>query len=381
MAKKKKEETTEEVVKEKIDIKKEDNVTKVKLKSKEVEETITKIDLSKPIQETEKENVTEEIVEETPTEQEESPVIEEVTNEEVEEQTQEPEKEVVNTVAPERDPQLPENVQGLLAFMEETGGDIQDYVALSKDYSDIPDQDLLRDYLSQTKPHLSNDEVSFLMEDSFSFDEEIDEERDIKRKKLAFKEQVASARQHLDQLKSNYYREIKAGSRLTPHQQQALEFFNRYQEESQQQEEQAKQTQADFMNKTNQVFNDKFKGFEYEIGDKRFRFNVKDASKVKQTQTDVNNFFNKFVGEGGQMNNAKEYHKSLFTAMNPDTVANHFYEQGRADAMKQSVSKSKNIDMTPRQSHGDAPTGGIKYRALNSEPSRQKFQIKNKFNN
>jgi len=376
MAKKKKVETTEEVVQEKVDVKKEENVTKVNLKAKEVEETVHKIDLSAPPPVKEVENTE---VEEL---KEEAPVLEEVTDEEVE-QTQETTEVIEQTTKqPEQAGiELPEGVEGLLSFMKETGGDIQDYVALNRDYSEVDDKDLLRDYLVQTKPHLSSDEVNFLMEDNFSYDEEIDEERDIKRKKLAFKEQVADARQHLDGLKSNYYREIKAGSRLTPQQQEALEFFNRYQEESQNQEEQAKQQQEDFTSKTNQVFNDKFKGFEYEVGEKKFRFNVKDTVKVKETQTDVNNFFNKFIGKTGQMNDARGYHKSLFTAMNPDTVANHFYEQGRADAMKESVVKSKNIDMAPRQSHGEVTTGGTRYKALDVNPSKYKFQIKNKLNN
>jgi hypothetical protein len=377
MAKKKKENVTEEVTQEQVDVKKEDNVTKVELKAKEIEETVHKVDLSAPPpikEETEK-------VEAEKT-QEENPVLEEITDEEVEE-VQET-TEVVEQIVKESEQtgvELPENVQGLLAFMQETGGDIQDYVALSRDYSDVDDKDLLRDYLTQTKPHLSSDEVNFLMEDNFSYDEEVDEEIDVKRKKLAFKEQVANARQHLDGLKSNYYREIKAGSRLTPQQQEALEFFNRYQEESQNQEEQSKQQYEDFTNKTNQVFNDKFKGFEYEIGEKKFRFNVKDTNKVKETQTDVNNFFNKFIGKTGQMNDARGYHKSLFTAMNPDVVASHFYEQGKADAMKESIGKSKNIDMTPRQSHTEATVGGMTYKALDVNPSKYKFKIKNKLNN
>ena len=377
MAKKKKEKVTEEVTQEQVDVKKEDNVTKVDLKSKEIEETVHKIDLSAPpptkeVKETEVETEQSQI---------EESVLEDITNEEVEE-IEETTSTIEQTI---KEPQkinneIPESVQNLLAFMEDTGGNIEDYVALSRDYSDIPDKDLLKDYLTRTKPHLSNDEINFLMEDNFNYDEEIDEEKEIRRKKLAFKEQVANARQHLDDLKSNYYREIKAGGRLTPQQQEALEFFNRYQEESQHQEEQAKQQQADFNNKTNQVFNEKFKGFEYEVGEKKFRFNVKDADRVKQTQSDVNNFFNKFVGKTGQMKDVRGYHKSLFTAMNPDTVANHFYEQGRADAMKESVVKSKNIDMTPRQSHSEVTTEGVKYKALDVNPSKYKFQIKNKFN-
>tara|TARA_R100000781_G_scaffold114213_1_gene84465 strand:- start:641 stop:1783 length:1143 start_codon:yes stop_codon:yes gene_type:complete len=379
MAKKKKEKVTEEVTQEQVDVKKEDNVTKVDLKAKEIEETVHKVDLSAPPPVEEKTDDVEDV--KTNEEAEES-VLEDITNEEVEEI-----QETVDTVEEKVEKseqttiEVPESVQGLLAFMEETGGDIQDYVALNTDYSDVPDKDLLRDYLVQTKPHLSSDEINFLMEDNFNYDEEVDEERDIRRKKLAFKEQVANARKHLDGLKSNYYREIKAGSRLTPHQQQALEFFNRYQEESQVQEEQAKQQHEAFTSKTNQVFNDKFKGFEYAVGEKKFRFNVKDANKVKETQTDVNNFFNKFVGKNGQMEDAKGYHKSLFTAMNPDVVANHFYEQGKADAVKDSMAKSKNIDMTPRQSHGEVTTsGGMKFKALDVNPSKYKFQIKNKLN-
>jgi hypothetical protein len=376
MAKKKKEKVTKKVTQEQVDVKdeiKKDDVTKIDLKSKEIEETIHKVDLNNPPK-----VEVEEGVEETT---EEPSIIEDVTNEEVVE-IQETTEVVEQAVKESQQTgiELPENVEKLLAFMKDTGGDIQDYVALNRDYSDISDKDLLIDYLSKTKPHLSSDEISFLMEDNYSYDEDIDEERDIKRKKLAFKEQVASARQHLDDLKSNYYREIKAGGKLTPEQREALEFFNRYQEESQHQEEQAKQQQADFSNKTNQVFHEKFKGFEYEVGEKKFRFNVKDADRVKQTQSDINNFFNKFVGKTGQISDVKGYHKSLFTAMNPDTIANHFYEQGRADAMKDSVSKSKNIDMTPRQSHGEVVTEGVKYKALDVNPSKYKFQIKNKFN-
>jgi hypothetical protein len=217
------------------------------------------------------------------------------------------------------------------------------------------------------------------MEDTFSYDEEIDEDRDIKRKKLAMKEQVAQARQHLDSVKSKYYEDIKSGSKLTNEQQEAIEFFNKHNEESDKNYETGKNQADVFANKTNQVFNDKFKGFEYNIGEKRFRFNVKDTVKLKDTQGDINNFIKKFLTKDNTMEDAAGYHKGLFTAMNPDQVANHFYEQGKADALKESFAKSKNVSMDPRQAHVEnVNTSGFTARALNNDNSDFKFKIKNK---
>ena len=237
---------------------------------------------------------------------------------------------------------------------------------------------VLREYYKQTKSHLSGDEIEFLIEDSFSYDEEADEERDIRKKKIALKEQVANAKRHLDGQKSKYYEEIKAGSRLTPEQQKAWDFFNRYNKESEENNKIAKKQAENFLNKTSKVFNNEFKGFEYSVGDKRYRFNVKNANEVKETQSDINNFVKKFLNENNEMSDAKGYHKSLYTAMNADAIANHFYEQGKADAMKESIAKSKNVDMNPRQQHGEVSVGGVKYKVLGNNSSDLKFKIKNK---
>jgi ABC-type sulfate transport system substrate-binding protein len=215
------------------------------------------------------------------------------------------------------------------------------------------------------------------MEDTFQIDEEEDSDREIRRKKLAFKEQVASARSHLDGQKSKYYKEIKAGSKLTPEQQKAMDFFNRYNKESEENQKIADAATSTFLKKTDQVFNDKFKGFEYNVGDKKYRFNVKNANEVKETQSDINNFVKKFLNKNNTMEDAKGYHKSLYTAMNADAIAKHFYEQGKADAMKNSVAKAKNVDMNPRQSHGKAKTSGMKMRVLGETASDFKFKIKN----
>ena len=309
-------------------------------------------------------------------ETQETPVLEEVTEEEVKEQTEELEEEIVE--AKETGKPLSENLQKVVDFMEETGGTLEDYVRLNQDFSSYDDMTILREYYKQTKSHLTTDEIEFLIDDNFSYNEEEDEERDVKKKKIALKEQVANAKSHLDGQKSKYYEEIKAGSRLTPEQQKAMNFFNRYNKESEQNEKIAEKQTNTFRSKTKEVFNDKFKGFEYNVGDKRYRFNVKNANEVKDTQSDINNFVKKFLNKNNEMSDAKGYHKSLFTAMNPDAVANHFYEQGKADALKQSVAKSKNINMDPRKSFSNDNTSGTKFKVLSDNSPSFKFKIKNK---
>ena len=313
-------------------------------------------------------------------EAQEETVLEEITEDTTEEQVAEVEEKVEEAIAEAEatGKPLPENIQKLINFMEDTGGDIQDYVKLNQDYSKLDDNDVVFEYYKQTKPHLTNDEINFLMEDTFKVDEEEDTDREIKRKKLAFKEQVASARSHLDGQKSKYYEEIKAGSKLTPEQQKAWDFFNRYNKESEEQQKTLEATKSNFLKKTNQVFNDKFKGFEYNVGDKRYRFNVKDAEAVKSKQDDISKFIGKFLDDNNQMSDAAGYHKALYTAMNADAIAKHFYEQGKADAMKTSVANSKNINMQPRQAHGEVNAGGIKVKVLGESSSDFKFKIKNK---
>jgi hypothetical protein len=386
---------TEEVVEKAT----EDNVTKVDLKKTKKDDEVIKVNLDKPptpkenevkednadnsgvVELVEDANTTEKQEEVQPeAETQETPVLEEVTEEEVKEQTEELAEEVVEAIeqAQETGKAIPENLQKVVDFMEETGGSLEDYVRLNQDYSSYDDMTVLREYYKQTKSHLTSDEVEFLIEDSFSYDEEVDEERDIKKKKIALKEQVANAKSHLDGQKSKYYEEIKAGSRLTPEAKKAMDFFNRYNKESEETQKIAEQQTNTFKLKTKQVFNDKFKGFEYNVGDKKYRFNVKNAGEVKETQSDINNFVKKFLNKNNEMSDAKGYHKSLFTAMNPDAIANHFYEQGKADAIKESIAKAKNVNMDPRQSFSNDNTSGPKVRVLSDDSPSFKFKIKNK---
>jgi len=310
--------------------------------------------------------------------QNEEPVLEEVT-EEVKQQTEELTEQVEDAIeqAQETGQAIPENLQKVVDFMKDTGGTLEDYVRLNQDYSKLDNDTLLREYYKSTKPHLDNEEISFLMEENFSYDEEENSEREIRRKKIALKEQVADAKAYLDGQKSKYYDEIKAGSKLTQEQQKAINFFNRYNKESEESSKIAERGKNVFMQKTNQVFNSEFKGFDFNVGDKTYRYNVKNPEAVKQTQSDINNFVSKFTDrKTNLMGDAKGYHKSLFAAMNPDAIANHFYEQGKADAMKDSMAKSKNVSMTPRQSFGE-PTSGMKVRIIGGDPSPNTFKIKN----
>ena len=395
MAKKKKETVVEETTK--------DNVTKVDLNKSEdkKDDNVIKVDLDKKPENETKEEVTNdnvddagvvELVEDTntsekqeevqpETETQETPVVEEITEEEVKEQVEDLAEEAQEAVAEAEatGKALPENIQKLVDFMEDTGGDLEDYVRLNQDYSELDNLSLLKEYYKQTKSHLNDEEIDFMMEDNFSFDEDYDDEKQVRRKKLALKEQVAEAKQHLDGAKSKYYEEIKAGSKLTSEQQKAIDFFNRYNKKSKEEEQVVQNQTRAFLNKTNQLFNKNFKGFEYNVGEKRFRFNVKDADNVKETQSDINNFVGKFLNKNNEMEDTKGYHKGLFTAMNSDAIAKHFYEQGKADALKDSIAKSKNVSMDPRQEfNGQINTGGMKVKVLGNNSNDFKFKINKK---
>ena len=274
----------------------------------------------------------------------------------------------------QEDNELPENINKLVDFMKETGGTVEDYVNLNKDYSGMDDMDVLREHYRQSKPHLNEDEISFLIEDSFSYDEEVDDEREVRRKKLALKESIAEAKSTLTNLKSKYYNDLKLSSKLTPEQKEAVQFYDDYK----QTQEMSQQQRSVFEQKTGELFSNDFKGFEYSVGENKYRFKVKDVTNVRDTQSDINSLVSKFVDDKNNMKDAKGYHKALFTAMNADAIANHFYEQGKADAIKNSMAKSKNIDMNPRGTHEKVTTqGGMQVKAISGDDfSRLRVKMK-----
>ena len=269
---------------------------------------------------------------------------------------------------------LPENIEKLVKFMEETGGDVHDYSRLNADYTNVNDETLLHEYYKTAKPHLNAEERGFIIEDSFSYDEELDEARAIRKKKLAYKEEVAKAKNFLEDLKGKYYEEIKLRPGVSKDQKEATDFFNRYNEN----QGVIKAKHDRFINKSKELLTNDFKGFDFNVGDKKFRYNVKDPVAVADKQSDISNFIGKFLNKEGELVKHKEYHKALYTAQNADTMAQHFYEQGKTDAIKDQIAKSKNINTEPRKTaDGNIFVNGLKVKAISGLDST-KLKIKRK---
>ena len=358
----------DETLKVNLDKKEEDAV-----EEQETNEVLVR-DGSKASEEVPKENVEEKVEEptgESKKEEEEVITISEITDEEVVEQPA-----IEEPKAEPQQRQLPENIEKLVQFMEETGGTVEDYVRINADYSNIDETALLREYYKRTKPHLNADEISFIMEDNFSYDEEVDEERDIRKKKLAYKEEIAKAKNFLEETKKKYYDEIKLRPGVTQEQQKAMDFFNRYNEE----QKVVQERHGRFKQNTDNFFNKEFKGFNFNVGDKKFRYKVNNTESVANNQSDLTNLIGKFLNEKGEVKDYAGYHKAIYAADNVDTIASHFYEQGKSDAIKQMTAKSKNITEDTRQtaaSAGDVFINGLKVKAISGANS-SKLRIKTK---
>ena len=299
--------------------------------------------------------------------------IQEVTEEEVKQEVKQPEVKPVE----QQTVDLPENVEKLVNFMKETGGTVEDYVRLNADYSNVDEKALLKEYYKKNKPHLDSDDINLILED-YDWDEDIHEEKEIRKKKLAFKEEVAKARTYLDDLKNKYYDEIKLRPGVTQEQQKAMDFFNRYNK----QQEQAEQLHTQFKQSTKQLFSDQFKGFDFEVGGKKYKYNIQNRDAVAENQSNINNLIGKFLDADGSVVDPAGYHKAMYAAENVDKIATHFYEQGKADAVKDVVNKSKNLsDVKAREGNtGEVFIGGMKVKSISGADST-KLKIKTrKFN-
>ena len=281
---------------------------------------------------------------------------------------------VVEPVVEQPVSDLPENVNKLIEFMKETGGTVEDYVTLNKDYSKYDDKLLVKEYYKKTRPHLNDEEINFIMQDNFSYDKEVDEERFVRKQQLAYKEEVAKAKNFLEQMKSKYYDEIKLRPSVTNEQKKAMDFFQRYSQEQQQ----ITAKRNEFVNNTKNFFQEQFKGFEFNVGEKAFRYNVSNPQDMINNQTDVSKFINKFMDKNGNVNDMEAYHKAIYAARNADRLAQHFYEQGKADATRDVIAKSKNIsnDSRPVATEATMPNGW-KVRAITGVDS-SKLKIKKK---
>jgi hypothetical protein len=347
-------------------------VTKVEIKT--TEDADTKQEAATVVEDKQAnsiQEVGEEVSQQQSPVQDEVAEITEITEQEVENLEQELDEAL--TDQEQSGAKLPENIEKLVSFMEDTGGTLEDYVRLNRDYSNISETALLKEYYRKTKPHLDDEDISIILED-FSYDEELDDERDIRKSKIALKEEVAKAKSFLDETKSKYYDEIKLRPGVTQEQKRAVDFFNRYNKD----QEAAKQKHSKFVQETNNLLNDDFKGFDFNVGEKKFRYGIKNAKNVAEAQSDISNFIGKFLGEDGSIKDAKGYHKALYAARNADTIAQHFYEQGKADAVKDVVAKSKNISTEPRQNaSGNVFINGLKVKAISGLDS-SKLKIKTK---
>jgi len=314
----------------------------------------------------------------TETIEQEPVVIQEITDEEEEVKDLTEQVEQAVQQSQETGKQLPENIEKLVSFMEETGGTVEDYVRLNADYTNVDNTALLKEYYKKTRPHLDAEEIEFLMEDNFSYDEELDEERDVRKRKLAYKEEVAKAKNYLEDLKGKYYEEIKLRPGITQEQKKALDFFNRYNEE----QSIAAQQHERFKAETKKLFSDDFKGFDINVGEKKFRYGIQNVEKVAENQSNINNLIKKFLNDKGEVVDAKGYHKAMYAAENIDKIASHFYEQGKADAVKEVVTNSKNPSTETRKAaSGDVYVNGLKVKAISGYDS-SKLRIKTKkFNN
>ena len=357
-----------------------EDITKVVIKEEDnaIQEQSTD-DSNAVVEQPKDESDSQEVVEEIRDTEEQTvePIIQEITDEEVSEETvvNELSSEVEQAVEQKEETgvELPENIQKVVDFMNDTGGTLQDYVRLNADYKNINDVALLKEYYAKTKPYLDQEDVNLLLED-FSYDEELDDERDVRKKKIAYKEEIGKARNYLEGLKSKYYDEIKLRPGVTQEQKKAMDFFNRYKEDEQ---VQAKTREA-FLSENNKFFSNDFKGFDFNVGEKKFRYSVKDANAVKENQSDLKSVIGKFLNNKGTVKNYADYHKALYAARNADTIAQHFYEQGKADAVKEITAKSNNIKDDVRQATpGSVFVNGLKVRSISGADST-KLKIKKK---
>jgi len=316
--------------------------------------------------------VVEEVSQQQDTVSDEEQVLQEVTEEEEVVVNENTEKNEVVEELKEVSRPLPENIDKLVSFMEETGGTVEDYVRLNADYSNVDDKALLKEYYKKTKPYLEAEDVSIMLED-YDYDEDLDEERDIRKKKIAFKEEVAKARNFLEETKSKYYDEIKLRPGVTQEQQKAMDFFNRYNED-----QKVAQTQhEEFVSKTNNYFTENFKGFDFKVSDKKYRYGVQDPSKLAKEQSNINNFVGKFLDNKGGVSDPEGYHKAIFMASNADKIINHFYEQGKSDATKEIIGKSKNPSSQVRSATPKPFINGLKVKSISGVDS-SKLKIKKK---
>jgi hypothetical protein len=282
----------------------------------------------------------------------------------------------------EKNSPLPDEVSKYLDFKKETGRGFEDFIKANKNYDNLEDDQILKEYYSLTESDLDSEDIEYLMEDKFGYDEEVDDDRDIKKKNISKKRELAIAKKYLSKLSETYKTPLESsGGSYSEEQLKEINAYKEYVQKAQTEVESNKRKSEYFQKKTDEVFNSEFKGFEFKVGDKNVIYSSGDANEIKSKQVNVQSFINQYIGEDGLVNDAQGWHKALNAAMNPDKLAQYFYEQGKADAIGDVSKKSKNINMSLRQTPQSSPQKGFQARAVSTDSGRGlRIRSKNKNN-
>ena len=282
-----------------------------------------------------------------------------------------------NVLSNKNTPQeLPEEVEKYLQYKQETKRGLKDFIKANEDVSEYDESVLLREYYRQSNPELDESDINYIIEDKFSIDENVDNEKDVKRKSLEKKQELHKAKQYFEQMRDKYKAPLESSSEALPEDvRKAVEFYKQYNDESTREQEVVQSQRKTFEQKTSELFTDKFEGFEFNVGEKSLRYKPKDVNEVVQAQSDLNNFISRFVDEKGYLKDAKQYHTALNMAMNPQAYAKFFYEQGKADAVNEVVKDGKNINMNVR-ANVDSSKPGPKFRVMNDNDYGSGLKIK-----
>jgi len=274
-------------------------------------------------------------------------------------------------------PELPEDVSMYLKYKQETGRGIEDFYKTQRDFDTMDDDSLIAEYIAYNEEGLDAIDIQDIMDDKFGFDEELDEPKDIKRKKLSKKRELAKARKFLNEQKDKYKVPLESsGDGLSADQQENLDAYKKYIDESNTIKEAAEKRYDYFLTKTKEVFNSDFKGFDFTLGENKYTYKPGTFEELSNTQSDINNFVKKYTDENGLMKDAAGYHKALAVAMNPEKFAQYFFDQGVSSAVDNVTKKSKNINMEMRQSPQVTIKDGRKIRSIGNQSSGRGLKIR-----
>jgi uncharacterized protein (DUF2164 family) len=264
--------------------------------------------------------------------------------------------------------QLPEDVAAYLKYKKETGRGIKDFLKVNESFDDKDPDKLLAEYYAETQEDLDQDDINFMLREQFGYDEDLDEESEVKRRKLAKKKELAKAKKYFEEQREKYKAPLESsGLPSSGVDQEELRSYQEYLASAKTAQDENQKRYEWFQKKTDEVFSNEFKGFEFNVGDKSLVFTPAEAAEIKKTQSDITNFIGKYVGKDGLLEDAKGYHKALAVAMNSERFAKFFYEQGMADAVDDLSRKSKNINMDMRQAPQQVGKGGVKVAAVNQD--------------